>query len=241
MGGKYISTTATRKPPILTPTVLQWTGQSPAMDIMERARRWEARKVGAYVSVFFGYPWSDVIDVGTTVHVMTNNDQALAEQIADDMAEFIWRVREKFAHGSYPMPKEAVQQAKVAIKAGAIPVVLGDYSDRPGDATWILSQLIEQNISHVLYGALRDENALDILTANNTKPGDSFDMKVGGFTGPQAGKPVRIKGTVMYFGPAWGYKKIAAIGFGDQNVIVLVPENQDEEFLYRGLVHQLPV
>ncbi len=76
MKGRYTPTTASRKPPIITATVLQWTGASPPMDIMERARRWEAREPGAYVSVFFGYPWSDVPDVGTCVHVMTNDDQA---------------------------------------------------------------------------------------------------------------------------------------------------------------------
>ena len=74
--GEYTSTTATRRPGVITPTVVQWTGQSPSMDIMERARRWEAREDDAYVSVFYGYPWSDVPDVGATVHVMTNGDQA---------------------------------------------------------------------------------------------------------------------------------------------------------------------
>ena len=49
--GEYRPTTATRKPGILTPTVVQWTGQSPSMDIMERARRWEARERDAFVSV----------------------------------------------------------------------------------------------------------------------------------------------------------------------------------------------
>ena len=74
------------------------------MDIMERARRWEAREPDAFVSVFYGFPWSDVPDVGATVHVMTNDDQDLANAIADDMSEFIWRVKEPFANGAFPMP-----------------------------------------------------------------------------------------------------------------------------------------
>ena len=49
-------------------------------------------------------PWSDVPDVGATVHVMTNDDQKLADEIADDMAEFIWRVRRSCA-GKFPMPR----------------------------------------------------------------------------------------------------------------------------------------
>ena len=61
---------------------------------MERARRWESRERDVYVSVAYGFPWSDVPDVGATVHVMTNDDQELADRVADDMSEFIWRVRE---------------------------------------------------------------------------------------------------------------------------------------------------
>jgi len=223
MKGLYQSTTATRKPPIITATVLQWTGQSPSMMIMERARRWEARKKDAYVSVFYGFPWSDVPDVGTTVHVMTNNDAELAEAIADDMADYIWRVREDFAGGIFPMPDEAVTQTVTAIKNGAVPVVLGDYSDRPGDATWILKELIAKDVSRVMYAALRDEKALAALKAADAQPGDDFDREVGGFTGDQAGTPVRIIGKVKYFGEGWGYDEIAIIEYGSSNLLYIVP------------------
>ncbi len=223
MRGMYKSTTATRKPPIITATVLQWTGQSPSMMIMERARRWEAREQDAYVSVFYGFPWSDVPDVGTTVHVMTNNDPDLANAIADDMAEYIWRVREEFAGGTYPMPAEAVEKTITAIENGAVPVVLGDYSDRPGDATWILKELNEKGVSNIIYAALRDERALAKLKEANAQPGDDFDMEVGGFTGEQAGTPERITGKVKYFGEGWGYDEIAIIEYGNNNLLYLVP------------------
>ncbi|NNK64237.1 MAG: M81 family metallopeptidase, partial [Gemmatimonadetes bacterium] len=126
MSGRYEPTTATRKPGIITATVVQWTGQSPSSDIMERARRWEAREDDAFVSVFYGYPWSDVPDVGATVHVMTNGDQALADEIADDMNDFIWSVREEFAGGSYPLPDEAAQMVLEAVDRGVTPVAVGD-------------------------------------------------------------------------------------------------------------------
>jgi len=87
--------------------VYQWTGASPSLDIMERAKRWEARESDVFVSVFYGFPWTDVPDVGATVQVMTNGDQALADAIADDMNEYIWRVRQRFANGSLPLPDEA--------------------------------------------------------------------------------------------------------------------------------------
>ena len=223
MRGEYKPAKATRKPKVITATVLQWTGKSPSMDIMERARRWEARERRAFVSVFYGYPWSDVPDVGATVHVMTDNDQALADRIADDMAEFIWRMRKDFAFGKFPLPKEAVLRTKQAVAAGEVPVVLGDYSDRPGDSTWILRELIDQGVGNFIYGSLRDEKALAELSKSNAKPGDEFSMKVGGFTGQSAGRPVMIRGKLKYFGPQFGYKNVAAVEFGKSNMLILTP------------------
>ncbi|MEL7122228.1 MAG: M81 family metallopeptidase [Bacteroidota bacterium] len=221
--GDYKATTASRKPPILTATVLQWTGASPSMDIMERARRWESRVPDAYVSVFYGFPWSDVPDIGTTVHVVTNNDQQMADSIANDMEEFIMRVKEDFAGGNFPMPKEAVKMTRQAIKKGETPVVLGDYSDRPGDATWILKELMDKKVEKVLYACLRDERALEALERAGAKPGDPFDMEIGGFTGEQAGKAVRVQGEVVYFDEMWKYDKVACIKYGKNNMLIITP------------------
>ena len=226
MRGAYTPTTASRKPPVITATVLQWTGQSPSMDIMERARRWEAREDDAYVSVFYGFPWSDVPDVGAAVHVMTDGDQALADSIADDMADFIWRVRTDFAQGDYPEPPEAIRQAQQAIQAGETPVVLADYWDRPGDATWTLRELIEQNVSGVLYASLTAEPTLDRIWEQDLQPGDAFSGAVGGYTGEQAGEPIAIDGTLAWRGARWGYDRVAAIDYGDGNTLILVPAYQ---------------
>ena len=227
--GAYRSTTATRKPGIITATVLQWTGQSPSMDIMERARRWEAREADAYVSVFYGYPWSDVPDVGATIHVMTNNDQALADRIADDMDDFMWRVREDFAVGGYPGPAEAARIVTQAISRGETPVAVGDHSDRPGDATHILNAFEAAGIGNVLYGTITSPATLEALAAAAAQPGDPFDMEIGGFT-PSGGSPRRIAGTLEYFGEGFGYDAIAAVSFGDANLVVLTPAY--EQVLY---------
>lgn len=221
--GTYSATTATRKPGVITPTVLQWTGKSPSMDIMERARRWEARHHDAFVSVSYGFPWSDVPDVGATVQVMTNNDQALADEIADDMSEYIWRVREGLFGEELLQPDAAVSRAMSDFDAGRTPIVLADYSDRTGDATFALQEIVDQKLSNVLYATLRDENALQELLDGNAQPGDLFDREVGGFAGPASGDPVRIEGTVRYIGPGLAFDNIAIIEFGDSNWLILTP------------------
>jgi microcystin degradation protein MlrC len=221
--GLYKATTATRKPGVITPTVVQWTGKSPSMDIMERARRWESREEDVYVSVFYGFPWADVPDVGATVHVMTNNNQALAEQIADDMSDYIWRVREDLFGDEFPQAEGAVATAARAFSAGNTPTVLADYSDRSGDATHVLAQVLEQDLSGVLIATIRDENVIDTLLANDAQVGDRFSMPVGGFAGPASGEPVQVDGTLTFLGEAFGYPAVAVIEFGDRNSLIITP------------------
>ena len=221
--GTYKATTATRKPGVITPTVLQWTGQSPSMDIMERARRWESRHHDVFVSVAYGFPWSDVPDVGATVQVMTNDDQALADEIADDMSDYIWRVREGLFDEALLQPDAAADRALAAFNAGETPVVFADYSDRTGDATFILKEIVDKQLSNVLYATLRDEAAINALIEAGAKEGDLFDREVGGFMGPAAGEPVRIQGTIRYFGPGLAFDNVAVVDFGDGNSLVLTP------------------
>lgn len=224
--GEYRPAKAVRQVPILTATVLQWTGQSPMMDIMERGRRWEDEYPGVYVNVFLGFPWSDVPDVGTSVHVMVNDDQTLADKIADDIAAYMWRVREGWSKGDFLQPDEAVRQTEQAIAQGKTPVILADYWDRPGDGTWTLHELIKQGTSNVLYAALTDTHALEEIWSKDMQPGDPFDMTVGGYTGEQAGSPVQITGRLLWKGAQWNYDQVAAISFGEGNVLLLAPGYQ---------------
>ena len=222
LAGDYSPTTATRRPGIITATVLQWTGASPSMDIMERARRWEARENGVFVSVFYGYPWSDVPDVGATIHVMTDNDQELADRIADDMNEYFWRVRDDFALGQYPQPDEAARVVRQAVAAGAVPVAVGDHSDRPGDATHILRAFEAAGIRRVLYGTITDPGVLETLERDRVQVGDPFDGEIGGFT-PSGGAPTRIQGTLVYFDEGFSYDRVAVVEFGNGNVVIITP------------------
>ncbi len=227
--GDYQPRTATRKPGIITPTVLQWTGQEPWISIVQRALTWEARHPDVYVSYFFGFPWSDVPDVGATFQVMTNGDQRLADTIAQDMSDYMWRRREELWSTPIVSPKKAVAEAIKQTSAGRTPIVLADYSDRTGDATHILKEIVEQDLGGVLYATLRDERTLAALKSVGAKAGDKFDREVGGYViAPASGKPVRIRGKVVYFGRSARARELrqadedfAVIEFGRGNYLVI--------------------
>ncbi len=219
--GDYKPATVTQRVPIISPTVLQWTGASPWMDLVQRALTWEAREPDVYVNFFFGFPFADVPDVGMTFQVMTNGVPGLARRIADDMASAAWR-RRKALIGStkvYTIP-EGVTLAKEAMARGATPVVLADHSDRSGSATWILKEVIEQDLSDVLIATVADARAIDALEARDVKAGEPFDMEVGGLVDASAGAPVRVRGTVLSViegrGQLW-----VAVKFGRGNVLVM--------------------
>lgn len=220
--GNYKPVMATRKPGIITPSVFQGTGVSPAMDIMERARRWENRNRNVFVSVAFGFAYADVPDVGATVMVVTNNDQPLSDRIADDMSDYIWRVRKEFAGKKLPKTKEGVALAIKAANDGNIPVVIADHSDRTGGSTHILEELIRQGAKNFCIATLRDEKAVEELKSNH-KTGDNISISLGGYSDKFAGNPVKIKGKVEFLG-RYGKETAAVILFGDNNRVILTPQ-----------------
>ena len=219
--GDYKPATVTQRVPIISPTVLQWTGASPWMDLVQRALTWEAREPDVYVNFFFGFPFADVPDVGMTFQVMTNGDPGLARRVADDMAAAAWRQRKALIGSTkvHTIP-EGVTLAKQAMARDATPVVLADHSDRSGSATWILKEVIEQDLSDVLIATIADAKAIDALKAKGVKAGDPFDMEVGGLVDESAGAPVRVQGTVLNAVEGRGQLWVV-VKFGRGNVLVL--------------------
>jgi microcystin degradation protein MlrC len=220
--GTYKPTTATRKPGVITPSVYQGTGVSPARDIMERARRWECRRPDAFVSVFFGFAYADVPDVGATVNVMTNDDQALADEIADDMANYIWRVRAEFAGRKLPKTEEGVAMAIAAARAGKTPVVIADHADRTGNSTHILEALIRQEAGNFCIATIADKKCIDTIVAG-AAVGETVTVDVGGYADRFAGKPVPIEGTVEYLGKYRHFDIVAVLHFGANNRVIVTP------------------
>ena len=219
--GDYKPAHVTLKVPIISPTVVQWTGASPWSDLVQRALVWEAREPDVYVNVFFGFPFADVPEVGMTVQVLTNGNSELAAKISRDMAAAAWRQREALLNSTrvHTIP-EGVALAKAAVARGETPVVLADHSDRSGYATWLLKEIIAQDLSNTLIATIADANATARLKAAGAKAGDAVDIAIGGLADQSAGEPVRIQGTILNV--AEGYGQVwATIKFGRDNVLIL--------------------
>jgi microcystin degradation protein MlrC len=154
--------------------------------------------------------------------VVTNNDQELADRIADDMSEYIWRKRKEFAGKKLPKTKEGVAMAIAAARAGKAPVIIADHSDRTGGSTHILQELLRQGARNFCIATLRDEKAIDEIKAKKTV-GDEIAIDVGGYSDKFAGKPVKIEGRVEFLGE-FRRETWVVLLFGENNRIILTPQ-----------------
>jgi microcystin degradation protein MlrC len=219
--GDYKPAHVTIKVPIISPTVLQWTGASPWSDLVQRALVWEATEPDVYINVFFGFPFADAVDAGMTIQVLSNGNPELAAKIGRDMAQMAWRHRESLLNSTkvHTIP-EGVALAKQAIRDGKTPVVLADHSDRSGSATWLLREIVAQDLSNTVIATIADAKATAELRACGVKEGDAFDMAIGGLVDESAGEPVRITGTILKAVEGYGQFWVV-IAFGNGNVLVL--------------------
>ncbi len=224
--GDYRPTHAVRTVPILSATVYQWTGQHPFSTLVARCLTWEAREPDLYVNFFFGFPWADVPDAGMCFQVITNGKPELARKVVDDLAETAWRMRaEMFAATPIYPVDEAVNKLKQALAAGRKPAVLADYSDRSGNATWVLQEIIRQDVGKTVIATLRDDRALAALAKAGAKAGDPFDMQVGGYMDESAGPPVRVRGVLADLSVSKaGGLRAAHVRFGRGNLLILTPQ-----------------
>ena len=234
--GDFKPKMAILKPGVMTPSVYQGTGEFPGKEIMDRARMWEENEPRCYcVSVAFGFAYADVPDVGATVIAVTDDDAGLAERIAKDVSNYIWEIREPFAGKKLPKTKKGVEEAIALAGKGKTPVIIADHSDRMGDSTWILRELIDQGAKNFCVATISDEKTIKEIQGK-ARAGDSVKVSVGGRSGKYAGEPVEIDGKLTYLdecnfvvtGPmSHGAKQrlglTAVIGFGENNHVILTP------------------
>ena len=192
--GKIRPTTALVMPPLLVNILCQGTSDAPMSELLKVADA-ERRRPGVLsVSVVQGYPYADVPEMGMSFIAVTDNDQALAEQVAQRLAAAAWDMRAALNHGGTPID-EALLRAKAA-PAG--PVVLFDVGDNvgggsPGDSTLILHAARRLGVSGVLQ-AVCDPAVVRLCEAAGV--GGHIEAAVGGKTDERHGAPFPVRARV---------------------------------------------
>jgi microcystin degradation protein MlrC len=184
------------KIPMITPQDQFLTSQGPMKEWFDLAREMEHRDGVLDVSPCPMQPWLDVAEGGWSVIVHTNDDEALAQSLADEMAEKAWELREQFWMSERVAPALAVRQAMEADSGLIILSDTGDsvYGGAPGDNTVVLRELLNQQPTDIALVPVIDPEALG--AAMTAGVGSTINIELGGKVDNLFCQPVRVTARV---------------------------------------------
>lgn len=209
--GEIEPTTAIAEPGLVVPSPFSATTTSPAREIVSRAiawevapelydvTRWEDRDEILDTSVFFGFAWSDVRQLGAATVAVTDDDPELAEEIVADVSEFLWSHREELTDPEelYGV-EEGIAYAIERAESATDPILLLDAADRLAETTYVLRELLEQDAENVAFPLLHDPEAVERCA--DAGEGSELTLAVGSKSSPRGGEPVELTGTVEWIG-----------------------------------------
>lgn len=184
-------------PPMAMNIERQCTSEEPLAGICRYADGLREHAGILGVSLFLGFPYSDVAEMGSAALAVTNGDRALAATTAAELGRRLWEHREGLA-GAFLTVADAVAQAATA----PAPVCLLDMGDNvgggsPGDATWLLHELARQHVTPSLI-VLYDPASVNQAEAAGV--GRGVSLSVGGHSGELHGAPFSAEFTVQFIG-----------------------------------------
>lgn len=149
--------------------------------------------------LFMVHPYTNAQDLGWAVHVCTDGDQALADKLADELAEMAWKVRD------VPMPKfhsaadsiNELRKSRTARRLGHVSLIdTGDVvgAGSTGGSTHILDALVREGSDLKVLVPLHDPDAIEQLWSQ--QEGEQVDTTVRGTQGLDAQPEVSLSGII---------------------------------------------
>jgi microcystin degradation protein MlrC len=185
------------KVPFLLPGEMAQTALEPMAGMMRLVDEIEQRPGVLSASLANGHCWADVPDVGVAAIVVAREDAALAQSLADELAQTFWQRRTEFGVSAEAYPLE--EAITVALAAPESTVFLSDSGDNPGaggttDVPLLLGRLLARRAVNVLVAGLWDAEAVEACAAAGI--GSAVSLSVGGKLDTRHGKPLAVKGRV---------------------------------------------
>ncbi len=170
-----------------------------------------------YVSLFNCHIWNDHPDLGWSAVVVTDGDEALADRLADELADRAWAVRH-LQPPEFPSATEAISLAREAwVRRRLGTVCISDASDAvgagaPGENTALIRALLVEGGDLIAYAPIRDATAVHTLW--ESEPGTEVEVTVGGRLHPALNEPLPLRGRVRgkHEGEAFGRRVVVECG-----------------------------
>ncbi len=169
----------------------QVTAHPPMRDAIAELHRIESLPgvvCGSIATCFF---LADVPDMGSSVYIVTDNDQALAQAYADQLGEWIYARREDWQLELLPA-RAALEKAETT---GRYPIILADMQDNtgggsPGDSTGVLRTFVDLQLEDACVLYIVDPEAAALC--HEAGVGARLPLEVGGKSSPLQGDPVSM-------------------------------------------------
>jgi microcystin degradation protein MlrC len=188
--------TAWRKLPLLSHQEQFLTAQGPMKTWFDRARAVEADRRVLQASNYPMQPWLDVAEGGWATVVCTDNDRALAERLADELADLAWSLRADFQKKDAVPIDDAVRMGDRAPKGIVVLSDTGDtvFGGSSGDSNLILESILRLKIqSPVLMPLIEPGTVAALVSAGE---GATVTLAVGGHSAPKFFTPLTVTGKV---------------------------------------------
>ena len=197
---------------------------APMREVFRRMNRLERDPRVRACSVNMCHPWNDTPALGWSTTVVTNRNQALAEHVADELAELCWTKR-NVGPPRFSSAHEAIERARAASLARKLGVVMmSDTSDvvtagAPGENTALLGALLEEGRGMLAYVPLRDPDAVAELWGR--REGDEVQVSVGGKLDPIHGASLTVRGRVLLKKRQRGFGRTVVLAVGDVRLVLV--------------------
>ncbi|MCB2001711.1 MAG: M81 family metallopeptidase [Burkholderiaceae bacterium] len=189
-------TTAWRKLPLLSHQEQFLTSRAPMKTWFDRARAMEADPRVVQASNYPMQPWLDVAEGGWSTIVVTDNDPALAERLADELADLAWSLRAEFQKKDAVAIDDAVRMADAADQGLVVLSDTGDtvFGGAAGDSNLILESMLRLGIrGRALVPLIAPETVARLVQAGE---GATVTLPVGGNVATAFFQPIEVTGTV---------------------------------------------
>jgi microcystin degradation protein MlrC len=186
---------ASRRIPMTPAGPKQFSGVEPTRSIMARVHEIEEDPRVLTAGVCFAFPWADCPFAGMTTTVVTDGEPDLAEELANELGDFIWERREAFRPSVWTV-EEAIH---AAMEEPEGPVVLADLGDNPGggsaaDGTALLWGLLDLGAPDAAFALIADPEVVEL--AAQAGIGGTVEAALGAKTDKLHGYPIPITATV---------------------------------------------
>ena len=212
---------------------------APMRSVFRRMRRAEKSGEALAASTLMCHPWNDDPALGWSTVVVTDNDPAAADRLADELAEQCWERRHE-QPPAFPTAKHAIEEARAArVRRKLGCVVMADASDvvtagAPGDSTHLLRALLADAGGLVTYCAVRDPDAIARLWTN--EPGDRVALSIGGTLDPARSPPLPVVGNVISKHDQHGFGKTVVLAVEHLRIVITAgPSMVMRPSFYKGV------